>query len=228
MDRTTRFAAIGLLCVGTSALSFGETFVSVQSSDWDNTYNASTALFSAVVQQGAASLASGLASGTAVPLTSLFGNGGSGQDFTLTYDPTSPADGATTLTIGGIVVDAQTLTVAAAGGGLDHIGIALGAGAEETITISGISINGVDTTGNDPTSKGPGLFDFTMDPTTDLTGGLTLKGTITMSWPGASGSDISAEIVGADAPVVTPEPGTWALLGSALAGLGLLRRKRTV
>lgn len=224
MNGTTRFAVIGLLCAGTSALSFGETFQSINSTDWNATYNANTALFSAVVQQNQASVESGM-TGPVKTGAFNFGNG-TEQDFTLTYDP---SNGDASLTIGSTVLDFTALTVSAAGGGLDHIGIALSAGTDEAVAISSIVLNN-DDSGSVALNAGPALFDFAMTPPTDLTGGpVTLSGKLTMNWSGAAnGSEISAEIVGADSLTAAPEPGTWALLGSALAGLGLLRRKRIV
>jgi hypothetical protein len=68
-----------------------------------------------------------------------------------------------------------------------------------------------------------------MTPPTNLTEQESiLTGTINISWTENTPDPLlSAQIVGADAaPAPTPEPGTWALFGSALAGLGLLRRKR--
>ncbi len=232
MNKTMRFAAIGLLCVGASGLSFGETFVAVGSHDWDETYNSNTALFGAVMQQGGASLQSGLP--TAAGVTGNAFSSSVEEAFTLTYDPSS---GLASLAIGSdpddlldSISDVQTLTVAPAGGKLDHIGIALSTGSSnEAITIGNIVLNNVADTGNVLSSTGQGLFDFAMTPSADLSGAaFVLTGSINMSWSGSTpGSQLSGEIVGADATAL-PEPGTWALVGSALAGLGLLRRKRIV
>lgn len=227
MNRTKRAAAIGLLCACTSALSFGDfSFTSLNPQDWNNTYTADTSLFGAIIQQSGYSLQSGLPSGNG-NLGTAFTNG-VGEEFTLAYHPGSQT---ASLTIG----NDATLTVGApdvaiAGGGLDHVGIALStATSDESIGITNIMINNVADSDNLVSNNGQLLLDFTMTPSTDLSGGdFTLKGNINMSWDSnaaAPGTGVSAEIVGADA-VRLPEPGTWMLLGSALAGLGLLRRKR--
>jgi hypothetical protein len=228
MNRTKRVVAIGLLCLGTTGLSFGDVFEALDSADWNATYTPSTALFGAVVQQGGAILQSGFPTGTVTPGNTFVS--GTPQTFTLSYDPSS---GLASFSIGSYTIsDLPTLSVAPAGGGLDHIGIALSTGtSDDLITISNIALNhGTADTGV-LSSEGEGLFDFAMTPPMDLTGGpLTLTGDIDMTFDSgtAPGSEISAEIVGADRVVAGPEPGTWALLGSALAGVGLLRRKRIV
>jgi hypothetical protein len=225
MNRTKRAAAIGLLCIGTSALSFGDfSFTSLDPDAWNNTYTADTSLFGAIIQQSGYSLQSGLPSGNGNLGTAF--TSGAGEDFNLTYDPVSQT---ASLTIG----NDATLTVGApavaiAGGGLDHVGIALSTGtSDESIAITNIMLNNVDSD-NLVSNNGQLLLDFTMTPSTDLSGGqFTLTGNIDMSWNSstAPGTGVSAEIVGADA-VRLPEPGTWMLLGSALGGLGLSRRKR--
>ena len=112
MNRTKRVLAISLLGVGTAALSFGDIFTALDSADWNATYNSSTALFGAVIQQGGSSLQSGFPTGAGAagtPFTS-----GSEEAFTLTYDPST---GAASLTVGSdATISASTLTVAPAGG----------------------------------------------------------------------------------------------------------------
>jgi PEP-CTERM motif len=229
MNKTKRVAAIGLLCIGTSALSFGDIFQTIGANDWDETYNANTALFSAVFEQGGYNLQSGFPSAGATIGGTVANN--AATPFTLTYDPTT-AQATATLTVGEDgTLSIPALTLSLAGGGFDHLGIALSTGAgDEVITISDITLNG-DANGGSLTTNGQGLFDFAMTPPTDLTQQESiLKGTINISWTGNTpDSLLSATIVGADAVAApTPEPGTWALVGSALVGLGLLRRKRIV
>jgi hypothetical protein len=220
MNKTKRVAAIGLLCVGTSALSFGDVFQSLDPIPWGETYNSNTALFGAEIQQGGANLESGFpgSSVSGTPFTS-----GDDETFSLTYT-SGPDSGLATLTIDDVLgpISITTPLLSLAGGGLDHIGIALNAGSGETITLSNLSLNG--SSGETLTSVGPALFDFAMTPPTALSA-FTLTGDITMTWSDAA-PELSATIVGADATPATPEPGTWALLGSSLVGLGLLRRKR--
>ena len=54
----------------------------------------------------------------------------------------------------------------------------------------------------------------------------TLTGRVTLSWTGTqpTGSSLAVQIKGFDA-VAVPEPGTLALFGTALLGIGLLRRR---
>jgi hypothetical protein len=224
MIRIKQIAAIGLLCIGTSGLSFGEIFQPVDSTTWNATYNSGMALFGAVIQQGGSSLQSGFPTGSGTS-GAAFTNDVQ-EAFTLLYDPSS---GLASLTVGSDTISGvQTLTVAPAGGTLDHIGIALSTGAsDEAITISNIVLNGAHDTGNVLSATGSALLDFAMTPSAGLAGqAFSLSGDINMSWTGnAPGSQMSAEIVGADVAAL-PEPGTWMMLGSGLAALGFLRRKR--
>jgi hypothetical protein len=227
MNGTKRVAAIGLLCIGTSALSFGDfqPFVG----DWDGTYNPNTALFSALIQQDGASLDAGLPTVTSPGGPSFVTT--ADDTFSLTYT-SGASSGLATLTIlapDNSVLDnlsVPTPLVALAGGSLDHIGIALSAGSdEETITLSNLILNGTDSPS--PLTTTGSALDFEMAPPAALSA-FTLTGDITMTWTDAA-PQLSAEIIGADSfGPPAPEPGTWALLGSALVSLGLLRRKRIV
>jgi hypothetical protein len=230
MNRTKRVLAVGLLCFGASSLSFGEVFAPLNNpGDWASTYNSSTALFDVVIQQGGASL-SGFPAGGPADGTSPFTNG-TDELFSLTYTSDSNS-GLLTLLIGpaGSPLDSLSFTsplLAPAGGGLDHIGIALNAGPGETITLANLVLNGP--APSDTLQSHGEALDFAMAPPAALSA-FTLTGDITMTWAdGDNTPQLSAEIVGADSfGPPTPEPGTWALFGSALVGLGLLRRKRIV
>ena len=60
-------------------------------------------------------------------------------------------------------------------------------------------------------------------------GDFTLTGRVTLSWTGTApiGSNLAVQIKAFDA-VAVPEPGTLALFGTALMGVALLRRRRTL
>jgi hypothetical protein len=114
MNKTKRVAVIGLLCIGTSALSFGDIFQTIGSDDWSATYNASTALFGAVFQQGGYNLQSGFPTAGAAIGGTVANN--TATPFTLTYDPTT-AQATATLTVGEDgTLTIPALTLAPAGG----------------------------------------------------------------------------------------------------------------
>ena len=95
------------------------------------------------------------------------------------------------------------------------------------VSVKNLAIDGKDLK-EASTASGINGLDILHISGTSLMEGFTLTGDVTMSWPEGERPDfneLSFQIIGTAEPV--PEPATIALIGTGLAGLRFLRRKKS-